>query len=91
VLSTLATATYCGIIQFCALALLTIFALPLCVSSSSAAERQPREKHVLVLFSAIQFSQPVLDVVEPTIRARVPGSITFHVAYLEDPQVEEKS
>jgi len=44
-----------------------------------------------VLFSAIPFSQAVLDVVEPTIRARVPGSITFNTAYLEDPLIEEKS
>jgi hypothetical protein len=44
-----------------------------------------------VLFSAIPFSQAVLDVVEPTIRARVPGSITFNTAYLEDSQIEEKS
>jgi Histidine kinase-, DNA gyrase B-, and HSP90-like ATPase len=79
------------LIQFCALALLTVFVIPLSALSSSASEGQPKEKHVLVLFSAIPFSQAVLDVVEPTIRARVPGSITFNTAYLEDPQIEERS
>jgi hypothetical protein len=79
------------VINLCALALLTIFAIPSCALSNSAAEGQPREKNVLVLFSAIPFSQPVLDVIEPSIRARVPGSIRFNTAYLEDPQVEEKS
>ena len=80
-----------GIIQFCALALLTIFAFPLCALSSSAPEGQPRVKNVLVLFSAVQYSQSTLDLIEPPIRARVPGPITFYDAYLEDPQVEEKS
>ena len=80
-----------GIIQFCALALLTIFAIPLCVLSSSAAEGQPREKNVLVLFSAVQYSLSTLEHIEPAMRARVPGPITFYDAYVEDPQVEEKS
>ena len=80
-----------GIIQFCALALLTIFAIPSCALSSSAAVGQPREKNVLVLFSSIQTNQSFLDLIEPPMRARVPGPITFYDAFLEDPQVEEKS
>jgi PAS domain S-box-containing protein len=82
---------FAGIIQFCALALLTIFAIPLCALPSSAAEGQPAHKNVLVLFSAVQYSQSTLDLIEPPMRARVPGPITFYDAYLEDPQVEEKS
>lgn len=52
---------------------------------------QPRPKNVLILFSAVQYSQSFLDLVEPSIRARLPVPITFYDAYLEDPQVEEKS
>jgi PAS domain S-box-containing protein len=80
-----------GIINLCALALLTIFAIPSCALSSSAAVGQPREKNVLVLFSAVQYSQSFLELIEPSMRARVRGPITFYRAYLEDPQVEEKS
>jgi hypothetical protein len=80
-----------SIIHFCALALLTVFAIPLCALSSSPAAEQPREKNVLVLFSAVQYSQSTLELIEPPMRARVPGPITFYDAYLEDPQVEEKS
>jgi hypothetical protein len=80
-----------GIINLCALALLTIFASPSCALSSSAAVGQPREKNVLVLFSAVQYSQSFLELIEPSMRARVRGPITFYRAYLEDPQVEEKS
>jgi PAS domain S-box-containing protein len=80
-----------GIIPFCALALLTIFAIPFCVLPGSADKGQPGEKNVLVLFSSVQYSQSTLDLIEPSMRARIPGSITFYAAYLEDPQVEEKS
>ncbi len=45
----------------------------------------------MVLFSAVQYSQSFLDLIEPSMRARVPGPITFYRAYLEDPQVEVKS
>jgi PAS domain S-box-containing protein len=79
------------IIQFCALALLSILAIPLCALTGSAAEGQPGQKNVLVLFSAVQYSQSTLNMIEPPIRARVPAPITFYDAYLEDPQVEEKS
>jgi PAS domain S-box-containing protein len=80
-----------AIIQFCALALLSILAIPLCALSSAPAEGQPRGKNVLVIFSAVQYSQSTLELIEPAMRARVPGPITFYDAYLEDPQVEEKS
>src|SRR5580704_2679762 len=80
-----------GIIHLCALALLTIFAIPSCALSGSAAVEQQREKNVLVIFSAVQYSQSTLELIEPAMRARVPGPITFYDAYLEDPQVEEES
>jgi PAS domain S-box-containing protein len=56
-----------------------------------AASEQLRQKNVLVLFSSVQYSQSFLDLIEPSIRARLPVPITFYDAYLEDPQVEEKS
>jgi PAS domain S-box-containing protein len=80
-----------GIIEFCAFALLTIFALPLCALPSSASEGQPKQKNVLVLFSSIQTDQTLMDLIELPMRARVPGPVTFYDAFLEDPQVEEKS
>ena len=80
-----------GILNLCVLALITIFAIPLCALSSSAPEEQPKERNVLVLFSSVQYSLSFLDLIEPSMRARVPEPITFYDAYLEDPQVEEKS
>jgi len=62
----------------------------LCLSISSAAA-QANPKNVLVLFSTLKYREAFLDAVEPAIRARVPGPITFYDAYLDDPQVEQKS
>ena len=58
---------------------------------SRVVSQQPRGKNVLVLFSSVQYSQSFLDLIEPSIRAHLPVPITFYDAYLEDPQVEEKS
>jgi PAS domain S-box-containing protein len=80
-----------GIIQLCAFALLAIFATALCARSSPAAEGQPGQKNVLVLFSSIQSDRTLMDLVELPMRARVPAPVTFYDAFLEDPQVEEKS
>jgi PAS domain S-box-containing protein len=62
----------------------------LCLSVSSTAA-QANAKNVLVLFSSVKYSEAFLDAVEPFIRARVPGPITFYDAYLDDPQVEQRS
>ena len=48
-------------------------------------------KNVLFLFSAVKYSDETLSIIEPAIRARSPQQITFYHAYLDDPQVEEKS
>ncbi len=48
-------------------------------------------KNVLFLFSAVKYSDETLRVIEPAIRARYPQQITFYHAYVDDPQVEEKS
>jgi signal transduction histidine kinase len=79
------------IINLFAAASLSIFSNPLRARSNSAAAGQPKEKNVLVLFSSIQTNQSFLDLIEPPMRARVRGPITFYDAFLEDPQVEEKS
>jgi PAS domain S-box-containing protein len=59
-----------------------------CTGPSAAAE--PSTKNVLVLFSAVKYSESFLNTVEPSIRGRVPGPITFYDAYLDDPQVDQK-
>jgi hypothetical protein len=62
----------------------------LCLSVPSTAA-QANAKNVLVLFSSVKYSEAFLDAVEPFIRARVPGPSTFYDAYLDDPQVEQRS
>jgi len=57
----------------------------------ASAEGQTDEKNVLFLFSAIKYSDETINVIEPLMRAQVPRQITFYHAYLDDPQVEEKS
>jgi hypothetical protein len=58
---------------------------------SGSAAAQPEPKNVLFLFSSVKYSEDFLGVVEPVIRARVPGPITFYDAYLDDPQIEGKA
>ena len=59
--------------------------------ASGSAAAQPRGKNILFLFSSVKYSEDFLDTVEPVIRARVPGSITFYDAYLDDPQIAGES
>jgi len=66
-------------------------AAPTINGETHVVSEQPKGKNVLVLFSSVQYSQSLLDLIEPSIRARLPVPITFYDAYLEDPQVEEKS
>ena len=65
------------------ISLLCSFLVPSAVGQSG--------KNVLFLFSAIKYSDETLSIIEPAIRARSPQQITFYHAYLDDPQVEEKS
>jgi PAS domain S-box-containing protein len=55
------------------------------------AGAEPNAKNVLVLFSSVKYSEEALAVVQPTIRDRVSGPVTFYNSYLDDPQVEQKS
>ena len=91
VLGTLATATYCQDHPVLRARVTYNFCHSVVCSLQFPAEGQPSQKNVLVLFSAVQYSQSTLELIEPAMRARVPGPITFDDAYLEDPQVEEKS
>jgi PAS domain S-box-containing protein len=58
--------------------------------ASGASAQQANAKNALVLFSGIRTDNQFLDLIEPVIRARVPGPITFYDAYLIYNQEEEK-
>ncbi|MGZ5172474.1 MAG: hypothetical protein ACXWCY_34135, partial [Burkholderiales bacterium] len=70
---------------------LAILGIPLLCSFFAPSAVGQTGKNVLFLFSAIKYSDETLSVIEPAIRARYPQQITFYHAYLDDPQVEEKS
>jgi PAS domain S-box-containing protein len=69
---------------------LTVLLAALCFlgSTNSVAETK---KNVLVLFASVKYSDEFLSAIEPSIRSRVPGPITFYDAYLDDRIVEEDS
>jgi PAS domain S-box-containing protein len=69
---------------------LTILCIFFCVLTDSTAAAQQSEKNVLLLLSSVQGDGRFSDV-ELSIRARVPGPITFHHSYLEASQTEQKS
>jgi PAS domain S-box-containing protein len=73
--------------------LLLFLAVLLNVLTCYAAGQQPSSKNVLVLFSSIARSSEVAqwDPVEPLMRARVVGQITFHHAYLEEEKLKDES
>ena len=70
---------------------LTIVIVPLCFLFCIPAESQANEKNVLFLFSSVKYSDETMSVIEPLMRAQVPQQVIFYHAYLDDPQVEEKS
>jgi PAS domain S-box-containing protein len=78
-----------GATLFCACALLA-FTLLLCPVPGITAGEQPKPKNVMVLFSGIRTDNDFLDLIEPVIRAHVPGPITFYDSYLIYNQDEEK-
>ena len=65
--------------------------IPLCFLFCPGIDGQEIGKNVLFLFSSVKYSDETMSVIEPSIRAQVPQHITFYDAYLDDPQVEEKS
>jgi PAS domain S-box-containing protein len=74
----------------CPWVLLVMLILLLCPVLGVTAGEQPKPKNVMVLFSGIRTDNEFLDLIEPVIRARVPGAITFYDAYLIYNQDEEK-
>jgi PAS domain S-box-containing protein len=70
---------------------LAILGILLCALTGPVAKAQPNAKNVLVLFSSFGRNEDWLDLLEASIRARVPEQITFYHAFLEDSQVEEES
>ena len=71
-------------------AFITILFIFFCVLTDSTTAAQQSGKNVLLLVSSVQHEGRFSDV-ELSIRARVPGSITFHHSYLEASQTEQKS
>lgn len=72
-------------------ALVIVCAVLSILPARGAAEQQPNSKNVLELFSSIDRNDDLFYLVEQSIRARVPGQITFYRAYLEDSRLGEKA
>ena len=71
---------------------IAVLVLLLIVAGPGSHAVSPAPKNVLVLFSSYARSNTeLLNVLEPALRAQVPGQITFHNAYLEYSRVKEKS
>ena len=68
---------------------ITLLSILLCILAGRDAQAQPRAKNVLFVFSIVKYSDEMLDVIQPHMRARCPGPINFYYAYLEDIQSEE--
>jgi hypothetical protein len=48
------------------------------------AAAQTNEKNVMILFSSIETDSHFVDLIETTVRARVPGHINFYISHLEN-------
>src|SRR5215831_5827770 len=68
-----------------------IVIVPLCFLFCIPAGGQTNGKNVLFLFSSVKYSDETMGVIQPLVRAQVPQQVNFYHAYLDDPQVEEKS
>jgi PAS domain S-box-containing protein len=66
-----------------------ILSILLCLLAGRASQAQTREKNVLFVFSIVKYSDEMLKVMQPYMRARYPGPINFYYAYLEDIQSQE--
>jgi len=72
-------------------ALLIIFNVLTSVFTCHAAGQQPSAKNVLVLYGVFTTEHPYLDAFESSIRARVPGPVTFYVALMDTLEGDQKS
>lgn len=68
---------------------ITLLNILLCILGGQVVQAQPRAKNVLFVFSIVKYSDEMLNVIQPYMRAHCPGPINFHYAYLEDIQSEE--
>ena len=66
-----------------------ILSILLCLLAGRASQAQTREKNILFVFSIVKYSDEMLKVMQPYMRARYPGPINFYYAYLEDIQSQE--
>ena len=74
--------------KYLSIILLIFFSLAGCACRAETAT----PKNVLVLFSSFASNNSdLLSDIEPAVRARVPGQITFYDAYLEHSRIEQKS
>ena len=74
--------------KYLSIILFIFFSLAGCACRAETAT----PKNVLVLFSSFASNNSdLLSDIEPAVRARVPGQITFYDAYLEHSRIEQKS
>src|SRR5215472_3357079 len=74
---------------FCRRAKLTVLGILLCVLTAPFAAAQTKNaKTVLLLFADVEQRTNFVELLEPALEARVPGGVTFHEIYMEDPVVD---
>jgi PAS domain S-box-containing protein len=67
-----------------------ILGILLCVLTAPSAAAQPKAKNVLVVFSSSEHEASDLDLLEPAIRAGVPGDVNFYTAFLDYQRFEDE-
>jgi hypothetical protein len=67
---------------------LVILNILLCLLHSSATAAQTYAKNVLVM-SSFGYGHASIDMMESSLRTRVPWPVNFSIAYLENPHFEE--
>jgi PAS domain S-box-containing protein len=66
-----------------------IFSILLIFYGRPAPAAESNAKNVLVMFGSLQ-SEPVLEVIESSVRAHVPNQVNFSVAYLDFQRLEQE-
>src|SRR5215831_5295369 len=66
-----------------------ILSILLCLFAGRASQAQTHVKNVLFVFSIVKYSDEMLNVIQPYMRAHYSGPINFYYAYLEDIQSQE--
>jgi PAS domain S-box-containing protein len=71
---------------------LIILGILLSLATNEGIAAPAKAKNVLILFSSVDRNPHFTDVLEPALRSRVPGPITFYISYLtisQDPEQEK--